>query len=139
MLLVFAAVIGVLVSLASWGYLELIHYLQEWLYKDLPSGLDLSPVPTWWPLPVLAVASVPIAFAIARLPGSGGHKPAEGLKAGPPTQPHRASRAFCSPRSPLLDSAWSSARGSTDRACRRAWESSPCDQPGKTLRTRYSP
>ena len=37
----------VLVSLASWGYLELIHYLQEWLYKDLPSGLDLSSVPTW--------------------------------------------------------------------------------------------
>jgi hypothetical protein len=86
-LLVFAAVIGVLVSLVSWGYLELIHYLQQWLYKDLPSGLTLSPVPTWWPLPVLAVASVPIAFAIARLPGSGGHKPAEGLKAGPPTQP----------------------------------------------------
>ncbi len=87
-LLAFAAVIGVLVSLASWGYLELIHYLQQWLYKDLPSGLGLSPVPTWWPLPVLAVASVPIAFAIARLPGSGGHKPAEGLKSGPPTQPN---------------------------------------------------
>ncbi len=86
-LLVFAAVIGVLVSLVSWGYLELIHYLQQWLYKDLPSGLTLSPVPTWWPLPVLAVASVPIAFAIGRLPGSGGHQPAEGLKAGPPTQP----------------------------------------------------
>ena len=87
-LLVLAAVIGVVVSLASWGYLELIHYLQQWLYKDLPSGLGLSPVPTWWPLPVLAVASVPIAFALARMPGSGGHKPAEGLKAGPPTQPN---------------------------------------------------
>ena len=87
-LLVLAAVIGVVVSLASWGYLELIHYLQQWLYKDLPSGLGLSPVPTWWPLPVLAVASVPIAFALARLPGGGGHKPAEGLKAGPPTQPN---------------------------------------------------
>ena len=87
-LLVLAAVIGVVVSLASWGYLELIHYLQQWLYKDLPSGLSLSPVPTWWPLPVLAVASVPIAFALARMPGSGGHIPAEGLKAGPPTQPN---------------------------------------------------
>ena len=86
-LLVLAAVIGVLVSLASWGYLELIHYLQQWLYEDLPSGLGQSPVPTWWPLPVLAVASVPIAFALARMPGAGGHKPAEGLKAGPPTQP----------------------------------------------------
>ena len=88
-LLALAAAIGVLVSLASWGYLELIHYLQQWLYKDLPSGLDLSPVPSWWPLPVLAVASVPIAFALARMPGSGGHKPAEGLKAGPPTQPNQ--------------------------------------------------
>ena len=106
-LLVFAAVIGVVVSLASWGYLELIHYLQEWLYKDLPSGLDLSPVPTWWPLPVLAVASVPIAFAIARLPGRGGHKPAEGLKAGPPTQP-ASFPGFCSHRLPRSGSAWSS-------------------------------
>ena len=86
-LLVLAAVIGVLVSLASWGYLELIHYLQQWVYKDLPGALNFSTVPSWWPLPVLAVASVPIAFAIARLPGGGGHQPAEGLKAGPPTQP----------------------------------------------------
>ena len=106
-LLVFAAVIGVLVSLVSWGYLELIHYLQEWLYKDLPSGLGLSPVPTWWPLPILAVAAVPIAFAIARLPGSGGHKPAEGLKAGPPTQPIELP-GVCSPRSPPSVSVWSS-------------------------------
>ncbi len=86
-LLVLAAVIGVLVSLASWGYLEFIHYLQLWVYKDLPGALNFSTVPSWWPLPVLAVAAVPIAFAIAKLPGGGGHKPAEGLKAGPPTQP----------------------------------------------------
>ena len=86
-LLVLAAVIGLLVSLVSWGYLELIHYLQLWVYKDLPSALNFATVPSWWPLPVLAVASIPIAFTIARLPGGGGHKPAEGLKAGPPTQP----------------------------------------------------
>ena len=86
-LLVFAAVIGVLVSLVSWGYLELIHYLQQWLYKDLPSGLDLSPVPTWWPSARPGRCVRADRLAIARLPGSGGHKPAEGLKAGPPTQP----------------------------------------------------
>ena len=86
-LLILAAVIGVLVSLASWGYLELIHYMQQWVYKDLPSALNLAPVPSWWPLPVLAVAAFPIVFAVAKLPGGGGHKPAEGLKAGPPTQP----------------------------------------------------
>jgi H+/Cl- antiporter ClcA len=86
-LLVFAAVIGVVVSVASWGFLELIHGIQQWVYKDLPSGLGFDTVPMWWPLPVLGLAGVIIAFAIARLPGWGGHRPAEGLKAGPPTKP----------------------------------------------------
>ena len=36
---------------------------------------------------MLAVAGVVIAFAVARLPGHGGHIPAEGLKTGPPTTP----------------------------------------------------
>jgi H+/Cl- antiporter ClcA len=86
-LLVLAAVIGVVVSVASWGFLELIHYLQQWVYKDLPSALGFATVPVWWPLPVLAVAGVIVAFAIARLPGNGGHEPAEGLKAGAPPKP----------------------------------------------------
>jgi len=86
-LLVLAGVIGILVSLASWGFLELIHWLQIWVYKDLPSALGFATVPKWWPLPVLAVAAVPIAFAVGRLPGAGGHQPADGLKGGPPAQP----------------------------------------------------
>ena len=86
-LLVLAAVIGVLVSVASWGFLELIHYIQQWVFTDLPSGLGFDTVPTWWPLPVLGVAGVIISFAIVRLPGRGVHEPAEGLKAGPPTKP----------------------------------------------------
>ncbi len=86
-LLILAAVIGVLVSLASWAFLQLIFEMQDWVYKDLPSGLGFTTVPTWWPLPVLAVAGVVTAFAIERLPGHGGHVPADGLKAGPPTQP----------------------------------------------------
>src|SRR6266540_2507439 len=86
-LLALAAVIGVLVSVASWGFLELIHYIQQWVFEDLPSGLGFDTVPTWWPLPVLGVAGVIIAFAIVRLPGRGGHEPAKGLEAGPPTKP----------------------------------------------------
>jgi H+/Cl- antiporter ClcA len=86
-LLVLAAVIGVLVSLASWGFLQLIHEMQHWVYEDLPSGLGFTAVPAWWPLPVLGVAGVVIALAIVRLPGTGGHQPSEGLKAGPPTTP----------------------------------------------------
>lgn len=81
-LLVLAALIGVLVSFASWCFLELVHWIQEEVYTTLPSGLGLHPVPWWWPLPVLAVAGVLAAVAIVRLPGHGGHIPYEGIKAG---------------------------------------------------------
>ena len=81
-LLVFAALIGVLVSFASWCFLELVHWIQQEVYKSLPGGLGLHPVPWWWPLPVLAVAGVLAAVAIVRLPGRGGHIPYEGVKAG---------------------------------------------------------
>ena len=86
-LLVFAAVIGIVVSIAGWGFLELLHLIQQWVYVDSPSGLGFESVPWWWPVPVLAVAGVIIALAVARLPGHGGHIPAEGLKTGPPTTP----------------------------------------------------
>ena len=81
-LLVAAALIGVLVSFASWCFLELVHWIQHEVYKSLPGGLGLHPVPWWWPLPVLAVAGVLAAVAIVRLPGHGGHIPYEGIKAG---------------------------------------------------------
>ena len=83
-LLVLAALIGVLVSFVSWCYLELVHWIQQEVYKSLPSGLGLHPVPWWWPLPVLAAAGVLAAVAIIRLPGHGGHIPYEGIKAGAP-------------------------------------------------------
>ncbi len=87
-LLVFAGLVGVLVSLASWGFLELVYYIQHGVYKDLPGDLGYNTVPWWWPLPWLALAGVLTAFAILRLPGGGGHVPADGLKTGgAPTRP----------------------------------------------------
>jgi H+/Cl- antiporter ClcA len=87
-LLVFATVIGVLVSLASWGFLELVHGMQVGVYTHLPNDLGYDAVPWWWPLPWLALAGVATAFAVVRLPGSGGHVPADGLKTGGgPTRP----------------------------------------------------
>jgi H+/Cl- antiporter ClcA len=83
-LLVFAAVVGVVVSFASWGFLELVHQTQVGVFSDLPGRLGFDVVPEWWPLPVLGFAGLIAAFAIVRLPGKGGHVPAEGLKAGSP-------------------------------------------------------
>src|SRR5512135_1157043 len=82
-LLVVVAVIGVLVSLAAWCFLEGIYQLLQELYTHLPHavGYQNGP-PKWWPLPILAIAALIVALAITRLPGNGGHIPAEGLSAG---------------------------------------------------------
>ena len=87
-ILVFAAIVGVVVSLAAWAFLELVHGIQVGVYSDLPGDLGFDAVPWWWPLPWLAIAGLLTAIAITRLPGSGGHVPANGLGGGGgPTQP----------------------------------------------------
>ena len=107
--LVLAAIVGVIASLAAWCFLELIFYIQQWVFTDIPHdvGFDHG-APLWWYLPVLAIAGVIAAFAIARLPGNGGHVPAEGLKASPPSP--STFPACCWRPSPRSDSGWWSAQ-----------------------------
>jgi hypothetical protein len=38
-LLVLAAIVGVVASVAAWGFLELIYYTQVWVYTDIPQEL----------------------------------------------------------------------------------------------------
>lgn len=83
-LLVLAALVGLLVSAASWCFLEGVHELQVWVYEKLPGEVGYHVVPVWWPLPWVALAGLLTAFAVIRLPGHGGHVPADGLKAGGP-------------------------------------------------------
>ncbi len=85
-LLVLSAVVGVLVSLACWAFLEVTHAVQERLYKDVPQSLGFDSPPWWWPLPILTVAGLLIAIAVVHLPGRGGHEPSEGLHTGAPTK-----------------------------------------------------
>ena len=83
-LLLLAAVVGLVVSLASWCFLQFVHYLPQWVYEDLPDAVGYDHgAPLWWYLPVCAFAGLVVAFAIVRLPGRGGHVPADGLNAGP--------------------------------------------------------
>jgi hypothetical protein len=79
-LLVIVALIGIVASLAAWCFLELVHQIQQELYVHLPSAVGYSHgPPKCWSLPVLAIAALIVALAITRLPGNGGHIPAEGL------------------------------------------------------------
>jgi H+/Cl- antiporter ClcA len=85
-LLVLVSIVGVIASAAAWGFLELTHESQGWVFDDLPDALGFQPVPRWWSLPVLAIAGLIVAFAIVHLPGRGGHVPVHGLNP-EPTQP----------------------------------------------------
>jgi H+/Cl- antiporter ClcA len=80
-----AAVLGAVVSLVGWAFLVGVHHLQDAVFDDLPDALGFDGAPVWWPLPVLAVAGAITALAITRLPGTGGHVPANGLSAGATT------------------------------------------------------
>ncbi len=86
-LLVMAALIGVPVSAAAFGFLALVAELQPILYTDLPEALGFHGTPPWWPLPLLAVAGLLVGLTVRYLPGSGGHEPSGGFKAdaGAPT------------------------------------------------------
>jgi H+/Cl- antiporter ClcA len=88
-LLVLAAVVGIVVSLAAWCFLELVHQIQQEVFTHLPHALGYDHAPAWWPLPALAVGGAVCTFAILKLPGDGGHVPAKGFQAGgaPPTMP----------------------------------------------------
>ncbi len=85
-LLALAAVVGLVVSFAAWCFLQGVHELQQAVFDDLPDTLGYEHAPRWWSLPVCGVAGLITAFAIVRLPGRGGHVPAEGLNVAP-TQP----------------------------------------------------
>ena len=80
-ILILAAITGLPISAAAYGFLALVEHLQDWVFTDLPETLGYDAAPTWWPLPLLALSGVLTALAIRRLPGTGGHPPADGFKA----------------------------------------------------------
>ncbi|MFZ0322625.1 MAG: chloride channel protein [Actinomycetes bacterium] len=81
-LLVIACLVGLVVSFASWCFLEAVYWIQQGVYVDLPSWLGFADVPWWWPIPVLTVAGLLTVVAVLRLPGTGGHIPYKGISAG---------------------------------------------------------
>jgi hypothetical protein len=83
-LLVFAAIIGVPISAASYGFLQLANHLQRWVFTDLPSGLGFERAPTWWPL----------AGVVDRRTRAGQHRPAQQR---PPTRNEQSHRYPSSP------------------------------------------
>ncbi len=88
-LLVIAAILGVVVAVAAYWFLYLVSDLQRWIFNPayLPKALGFHGEPVWWPLPAVALAGVLVGLTIRYLPGRGGHSPADGFAMhGPPTR-----------------------------------------------------
>jgi H+/Cl- antiporter ClcA len=84
-ILLLGAIVGVPVAAAAYGFLGLSTKGQEWIYNTLPVDLGFDSTPAWWPIPFLVLAGLLVALAIDKLPGTGGHSPADGFKnSGPP-------------------------------------------------------
>jgi chloride channel protein, CIC family len=134
-LLVLAAIIGVPVSALAWGFLALVSKLQRLLFTSLPSGVGLGRPPLWWAFPLLLTGGLAVALVIRYLPGTGGHEPAEGFKAGGVVAPRDIPGVFLAalgtlsfgavlgPEAPLLAlgggmAAWAVARARAGRGDR---------------------
>src|SRR3954470_16275224 len=94
-LLVLAALMGLPVSGLAYGFLALADWLQDSFFTDLPRELGFGSAPVWWPLPLLTLSGLLVALAIRRLPGIGGHSPADGFKAAGPVPPVELPGIFC--------------------------------------------
>ncbi|HEY7176975.1 MAG TPA: chloride channel protein [Micromonosporaceae bacterium] len=79
-LLAMAAILGVPITLAAWGFLRLTNSMQTWVYTNLPHGVGFHTAPVWWPILPLLVAGLAVGATVKYLPGTGGHVPADGLR-----------------------------------------------------------
>src|SRR4051794_6755015 len=77
-----AAVLGIPISAAAYGFLALVGKIQTYLFTDLPQDLFGSSVPAWWPIPFVALSGLLVSLAVRHLPGNAGHSPALGFQTG---------------------------------------------------------
>jgi H+/Cl- antiporter ClcA len=80
--LVLAALLGIPISVAAYGFLALVSKLQKVIYEDLPGDLFTGATPAWWPVPWLVLCGLLTAAVIRYLPGNAGHSPALGFQVG---------------------------------------------------------
>jgi len=86
-LLVFGALIGVPVATVAYFFLEAVSKAQDYVFTTLPDELGFSSQPAWWSIPFLALSGLLVGLSIQFLPGTSGHKPAEGFKTSGAVQP----------------------------------------------------
>ena len=85
--LLFGALIGVPVALVAYFFLKLVSVVQHYMFTTLPGEVGFHGEPIWWPVLPLALCGLLVGLTIQYLPGTSGHKPAEGFKTSGATAP----------------------------------------------------
>ncbi|MFW0792297.1 chloride channel protein [Gordonia sp. CPCC 205515] len=83
-LVLIGAAMGIPASVAAWAFLQIVHWLENLLWTDLPDALGHSSPPWYLILGLPICGAAVVALARAFLPGDGGHSPLLGI-GGPPT------------------------------------------------------
>jgi H+/Cl- antiporter ClcA len=82
-LVLLGAFVGIPAAFVAAGFLALVHYLQHWLWEDLPDALGHAS-PPWYLVLLLPVVGAALVLAARTLfPGDGGHRPLEGIAMAP--------------------------------------------------------
>ena len=73
------AAVGIPAALVAVAFLGLVHYLEGWLWTDLPKAMGFSSPPWWMIVGLPVVGALLVWVARALLPGDGGHEPLHGI------------------------------------------------------------
>lgn len=82
-LILLAAAIGIPAALLAAVFLAVVHWLEGWLWTDLPHALGASEPPWYLVLGLPVVGAGVVIAARLLLPGDGGHQPLLGLSTAP--------------------------------------------------------
>ena len=74
-----SVLVGIPAALVAALFLATVHYLQHWLWVDLPDVLGESSPPWYLVVGLPVVGAAIVVVARRSLPGDGGHEPLEGL------------------------------------------------------------
>lgn len=80
-----AALIGIPAALVASVFLAVVHWSEHWLWTDLPQSLGHDTPPWYLVVGLPVVGALIVACARHLLPGDGGHRPLDGLRADTPT------------------------------------------------------
>jgi H+/Cl- antiporter ClcA len=78
-LMLAAALIGLPIAVIAFGFLAAVTRMEKWVWHTVPTHFGWDQPKAWYAVLVLTLAGALVGLVVARLPGRGGHIPANGF------------------------------------------------------------